>query len=62
MPTSPRMAIAFPCKRSEGKGGCIASIHFHSFLSEIRQVLASIQVQEWPETIRVVGLRPSLIC
>jgi hypothetical protein len=34
-----------------------ASVRFHGFLDEVCQALASIQVQEWPETIRVVGLR-----
>jgi glycosyltransferase involved in cell wall biosynthesis len=34
-----------------------ASIRFHGFLDEVCQALASFQVLEWPETIRVVGLQ-----
>ena len=34
-----------------------ASVRFHAFLEEICQSLMAHQVQEWPETIRVVGLR-----
>jgi hypothetical protein len=32
-------------------------VRFHGFLNEVCQALASLQMQEWPETIRVVGLR-----
>jgi hypothetical protein len=34
-----------------------ASVRFHAFLEEICQSLMAHEVQEWPETIRVVGLR-----
>jgi len=34
-----------------------ASVRFHGFLDEVCQALASFPVQEWPETIRVVGLQ-----
>jgi hypothetical protein len=32
-------------------------VRFHGFLDEVCQALASFQVQEWPETIRVIGLQ-----